>query len=235
MADTLKILALGNSFSQDATAYLQKICKDVYVRNLYIGGCSLERHADNLAEQTPAYDFEENGVAVLHGVSANEMIASERWDFITVQQASVWSGVKESYEPHLSFVLEKLRILCPAAKIVFHQTWAYAEEYMPFDQGNYGGLRALMKNAIEEAASWATKKHGLERIKAGDFVAVLHEDETFQGVPAYRDGYHLSLEYGRYAAALVWAKFFGLSVDESFTPEGADKKICEKIRAYISQ
>ena len=157
----MKVLSIGNSFSQDTTAYLQRICRDAYVRNLYIGGCSLETHAQNLASEIPAYELMENDSAILSGVSANDVIAGERWDYITVQQASVFSGVKESYEPHLTFVLAKLRELCPTAKIVFHQTWAYAKEHMPFDQGNYGGSRELMKTRIEEAVAWAAEKHGL--------------------------------------------------------------------------
>ena len=37
-----KILCIGNSFSQDATRYLEAIADgELFVRNCYIGGCSL--------------------------------------------------------------------------------------------------------------------------------------------------------------------------------------------------
>lgn len=43
----MNILAIGNSFSQDATRYLHQIAAadgvPLHVANLYIGGCSLER------------------------------------------------------------------------------------------------------------------------------------------------------------------------------------------------
>ena len=46
-----KILAIGNSFSQDATAYLHDIAAaggtDTKIVNLYIGGCSLKTHWEN--------------------------------------------------------------------------------------------------------------------------------------------------------------------------------------------
>ncbi|MBQ7879031.1 MAG: DUF4886 domain-containing protein [Clostridia bacterium] len=231
----IKILALGNSFSQDATAYLQPLCKDAYVRNLDIGGCSLERHANNLTKKTPDYHFEENGVAVLQGVTANEMIASEKWDFITVQQVSGLSGVAESYEPHIGVVLAKLRALCPSAKIVFHQTWSYAKERMPYAGETYGGEQKTMDEKIRSAVETVTEKYRLPRIETGEYIRKIRDCGEFENAPLYRDGYHLSFEYGRYVAALAWAKFFGLSVDESFTPENADKKICEKLRAYIFQ
>ena len=42
------VLAIGNSFSQDATHYLHQIAAsdnvEMKVVNLYIGGCSLEQH-----------------------------------------------------------------------------------------------------------------------------------------------------------------------------------------------
>ena len=48
----IKILAIGNSFSQDATHYLHQIAAadhvDMKVVNLYIGGCPLTKHAENL-------------------------------------------------------------------------------------------------------------------------------------------------------------------------------------------
>lgn len=46
--NTLKILAIGNSFSEDATRYLHQLANaagiDTKIVNLYIGGCPLERH-----------------------------------------------------------------------------------------------------------------------------------------------------------------------------------------------
>ena len=44
----MKVLAIGNSFSEDATRYLHDIAKAdgvaLEVANLYIGGCPLDRH-----------------------------------------------------------------------------------------------------------------------------------------------------------------------------------------------
>lgn len=44
----MNILAIGNSFSQDATRYLHGIARSMGKKwntaNLYIGGCSIDRH-----------------------------------------------------------------------------------------------------------------------------------------------------------------------------------------------
>ena len=58
--DTLRILAVGNSFSDDGTEYLPALLEgagihNVIVARLYIGGCSLERHCKEYADNTPDY------------------------------------------------------------------------------------------------------------------------------------------------------------------------------------
>ena len=48
----MRILAIGNSYSQDATRYLHQIARRggvaLNVSNLYIGGCPLSRHFKNM-------------------------------------------------------------------------------------------------------------------------------------------------------------------------------------------
>lgn len=53
--DTLRILAVGNSFSDDGTEYLPGLLEaagihNVIVARLYIGGCSLERHCEEYSK-----------------------------------------------------------------------------------------------------------------------------------------------------------------------------------------
>lgn len=55
----MKILSIGNSFSQDALAYFRDMALasgiEVEVHHLCIGGCSLERHYNNMMADIPAY------------------------------------------------------------------------------------------------------------------------------------------------------------------------------------
>ena len=60
--DTLRILAVGNSFSDDGTEYLPGLLEaagihNVIVARLYIGGCTLERHCKEYAEGTANYIY----------------------------------------------------------------------------------------------------------------------------------------------------------------------------------
>lgn len=226
----MKILALGNSFSEDATAYLEEIAPSLYVRNLHIPGCSLETHAARLAAGDPAYVFEENATAVTpEHVAANDIIAGTPWDVITVQQASHDSGLAGTYEPYLTEVLAAVRALCPGARIVFHETWAYAMDSWHPQFCHYHNDQAEMAHAIREAAGAAASAHGLEIIPAGRFIAYLRAHGPALGDEYTRDGYHMHIPYGRYAAALVWAHFFGAEVSD-FVPEGADPEVLRVIR-----
>lgn len=60
--DTVRILAIGNSFSQDAVEqYLFELAEagdiPVIIGNMYIGGCSLERHVNNIREDKGVYAY----------------------------------------------------------------------------------------------------------------------------------------------------------------------------------
>ena len=61
----MKVLAIGNSFSMDAMRYLHQIGlaegEEIFCANLYIGGCSLQRHAENIRTLESAYAYQANG------------------------------------------------------------------------------------------------------------------------------------------------------------------------------
>lgn len=117
---TYNILAIGNSFSEDATYYLHKIASaagiDTKVVNLYIGGCPLERHWQNLESGEPGYMYQLNGSHTERYVSIQEALAEEEWDYIVTQQASHDSGWAETYEPFLGLLTEYVKEKVPGAE-----------------------------------------------------------------------------------------------------------------------
>ena len=60
-----RILVISNSFGQDSVRYLHGISRaakdEIRVANLYIGGCSLHRHYQNMLSGDDAYRYELNG------------------------------------------------------------------------------------------------------------------------------------------------------------------------------
>ena len=109
---TLRILAIGNSFSDDGTEYLPALLENLGVENvevarLYVGGCTLEKHMKFYDNNEAAYKFyqskagENTWVENAEKVTMQYALALGEWDIITMQQASGFSGQYDSYTPHL--------------------------------------------------------------------------------------------------------------------------------------
>ena len=136
LAATLRILAIGNSFSQDAVEQnLYEICaaagQQVIIGNMYIPGCSIDKHGRCMENDSPSYDYRKiglDGVKVKTGnYRLSQAIEDEPWDVVSVQQSSGYSGQYGSYAK-LSVLVNWIREKAPQAKIVFHRTWAYSPE-----------------------------------------------------------------------------------------------------------
>ena len=74
----MNVLAIGNSFSHDATRYLKQIARadnfDLNIVNLYIGGCSLSRHFRNIMSDKKAYVLQYGGFSTGFCVSVKEAL-----------------------------------------------------------------------------------------------------------------------------------------------------------------
>ena len=109
----INVLSIGNSFSQDAQRYLHRLAKTdgelIRSANLYIGGCPLEKHYLNMLDDDKAYDFEFNGDGTGLKVSIREGLRSNKWDVITLQQASYLSFDYKTYTPYIKVLAKYIR------------------------------------------------------------------------------------------------------------------------------
>jgi hypothetical protein len=125
----MKVLSIGNSFSQDAQRYLHKLAKfegvDIKTVNLYIGGCSLRTHYLNILDNNRDYKFEFNGEDTGIKVSINEALASDDWDYVTIQQASHFSGIFDSYSPYIEYISSHVKKYVPKAKIIIQSSFGW--------------------------------------------------------------------------------------------------------------
>lgn len=202
----MNILAIGNSFSQDATRYLHQIAKcddfDLTVVNLYIGGCSLYTHFVNIQKDAKAYSMEFNGQSTGFFVSIKEALLSREWDYVTLQQVSSQSTHYEKYKPYLEELSAYVKKYAPKAKQVIHQTWAYEQDsdLLCKNQG-YKRHEDMFKD-IESAYKSAARDINAEFI--------IPSGELFQKLISagiskiHRDTFHATLGLGRYALGLLW-------------------------------
>ena len=224
----IKILAIANSFSQDATRFLSQILDERGIENkvvnLYIGGCPLERHWANIETGEQAYEYELAGSFTGRMISIDEALREEEWDHIITQQASGFSGWKESYEPFLGLMIDHIRKICPKAKLWLQQTWAYEVGAPHANFMRYYRDQQLMYAKLSACYREMGAKYGLDLIPCGDMIQLVRKTKEFDfangGLSLCRDGYHMSHTYGRFLLGCCWAnKLAGVDVSEiGFVP-----------------
>ena len=109
----MKVLSIGNSFSEDAQRYLSRLAKDngedLLTVNLMIGGCSLETHYQMMKSAENKYMLEVNGSATGIWVNMPQVVKSTKWDVITLQQASHSSFDYDTYMPYAKEIVDFVR------------------------------------------------------------------------------------------------------------------------------
>ncbi|MGV3763128.1 DUF4886 domain-containing protein [Parapedobacter sp.] len=229
--DTLRVLAIGNSFSQDAVEqYLHELAvaadKPMIIGNMYIGGAPLSLHWENAQADKAAYSYRKINVdgvkTTKEGVSIRTALHDEQWDYVSLQQASPLSGRPDSYAaplPKLHRYIDS--VTDRSVKHIWHQTWAYAANSTHPGFANYHNDQHEMYHAIMEASANTRKLVTIDRVVPCG-TAIQSARTSFIGDHLTRDGYHLDLHIGRFIAACTWFEtLFGEQAPvERYRPEG---------------
>ena len=233
--DVVRILSIGNSFSVDAIEnHFHELAsaagRKVIVGNMYIGGCSLEKHLRNAKENISAYTYYKRGLDGKNRrtkqVSLETALADEQWDYVSFQQQSGLSGIYRSWEESLPALVKYVKARVPEdAVMMLHQTWAYDQISQNKGFVRYDNDQMKMYHAIVDAVTRISDKSGIKMvIPCG--TAVQNARTTSLADFVCRDGYHLNKVYGRYIAACTWLyKVLGVNpVGNSYAPEGMSQQ-----------
>ena len=246
---SLKVLMIGNSFSEQMVKSMPPIAKDLGldldICSLYIGGCTLSRHWKNVCAPTStpyvvtrATTCGKRYKSFKGNVPA--LLVSEKWNVVTIQQASHCSWIPETYHPAGDNLVKFIREKAPQAKIVVQETWSYA----PWDRhfADWKIDQDEMYEKLHAAYGAFAKAYGLDVIPTGTAVQLVRKElpvrytESSLGGDVVgsakfveRDGKwtpegdvaHMGPD-GNYLQALVWtAKLFGADVTKcAYAPEG---------------
>lgn len=228
----MRVLAIGNSFSQDAHRYLHDIAKadgvSLQTANLYIGGCPLEQHYRNMLSSRKDYELQFDGHMTGFYVSMDDALTSRQWDVITLQQQSSRSCRYETFQPYLQALADHVRHIQPQAKVLLHQTWAYEDgSSMLRNVAGYETAEAMLADitAAYEKAAADIAADGI--IPSGALMGKL----VRSGMPVHRDTFHASLGAGRYALGLLWYRLLtGNSVTRNPFRDFSEPVCDEEIR-----
>lgn len=220
-AKTIRVLAVGNSFSEDAVEqYLYELAAaqgdSLIIGNAYIPGCTIDRHYDNLRGDSAVYAYRKivGGVRAEHKKTMlKTIIRDEQWDIITLQQASQYAGIPASFVnlPLLKRLIQSYTTNLHV-EFVWHMTWAYADDYTAERFNPYGYNQRRMYYDIISTMLNVLPGVGIRRIiPTGTAIQLMRRR---MGNVLNRDGYHLSYTIGRYTAACTWCEYLtGRSVD----------------------
>ena len=241
---TLKLLAIGNSFSDDAVQYLYTLAKkagakNIVVASLDVPGCELKVHRQNAQSDAPAYKYSKcskstgEKMKIYTNVSMLSALKDENWDYISLQQASALSGIPKSYNGDLDYLVKYITKNRPlkTTKLCWHMTWAYAKNFREDKFKAYHYSQKEMYSAICKAVTKKIEPNEKFSFMIPVGTAIQNLRTSYIGDRLNRDGRHLN-EIGRYTAALMIIKSLGFSVDDiSWVPN--TKKCKELSVSYL--
>lgn len=192
---TVKVLAVGNSFSANALHYFSDLVKAsghrTVAQNAMIGGCDFERHMRH-ADAFEANSEDPNGRPYPGKKSLKDLLAAEKWDFVTIQQASPKSFRPETFHPHADRLIAYIKKYAPQAEIVIHQTWAYRDDHRWFTEHDKNleqpANQDVMYKGLRAAYDGLAKDTGFRMIPCGDAMELARLDPAwgkFEPDPAF--------------------------------------------------
>jgi hypothetical protein len=227
---SIKLLAIGNSFSDNALKYLPILAKElgieeIIVGKLYVGGCVIDGHWSRAQSGANYERFDLNlgdGWKSQSTKTLKYALQYCDWDIITMQQGSHVSGVPSSLGNLQNLVdFVNANKTNPNAKLYWHMTWAYSQFTAHSGFANYNNDQLTMYNAIVDTVKTCilTNDSFAGVIPAGTAVQNYRGKDTNNKVAegeyiTMGDGYHLK-NYSEVLTAMTWLKTLtGLSLDK---------------------
>jgi hypothetical protein len=179
---TVRLLTVGNSFSHNATHCLGDIAKaagnTLVLREVNIGGSSFDVHWKKV-EQIESDPNDARGLYASKK-SLKQELAAGKWDFITIQQASIKSHDLTTYQPFAGKLKDYIKKHAPNAEILMHETWEYRVDDSRFSlktpKSGEPRTQDEMYQLLASAYRTVAKELGLRLIPVGDaFDAANHD------------------------------------------------------------
>lgn len=142
----IRLLTVGNSFAQDSTHFLKDMAKadkrEIILLGMNLPSHSMEQHASYIAAyEANASDprgspYKNPKDSKGPKMSLKAGLESDKWDYVTIQQASPKSYFPETYEPFAKTIIDYVRKYAPQAEILILETWSYRQDHPFFKAGD---------------------------------------------------------------------------------------------------
>lgn len=223
--NSLKVLTIGNSFSENTSIYASEIAKangkSLTFGYLKFPSCKIEQHYQAAIKDLAVFKFQitdpdSNRTTIKNeaprfdspnpdSATIVEALEYTDWDVIVFQQESSSSLVAASFEM-LDELIEYVKGSCPDAKLAIHEVWSWGS----WTNGEFDTMKA---NTYE-----AAKANNLEIIPTGTaFEIARAEIGDYTALNDYDNGdYQHANALGQYVAGACYvATLFGIEVDSA--------------------
>ena len=214
-ADTLRVLAIGNSFTENATSYLRALTDSsaidpdrlgIYILTYAGARFSHWNEAISTGEQVRATRIT-GIVPMLSQGTVSELIA-QPWDVIVIQQASDVSYKWKTFST-LDEYIPRIKSLCPNPDLclAYQMPWSHTPDEMPY----------VMKWNIN-CTRRMTETYGIDVIlPIGTAIQLARSTRLNDSRYLTSDNWHLNAGMGQYIASCCWfegiiARCFGISI-----------------------
>jgi hypothetical protein len=174
-ARPLRLLVIGNSFSENATRYLPNLAtsggQELVIARAQKGGCSLEEHWRALT--VALANTNDSRGKIYNGKSLLEVMGKTNWDVITIQQYSLLSGDYTTYMPFATNLVRELKRLQPDAEVVIHETWPYRSDSKEF------GLIGPNTKAKNQSEMWEAIYHNYRSLAGQLHAPIIPTGDAF--------------------------------------------------------
>lgn len=185
----LKVLMIGNSFSICVGKNLPQIVRagnkhQLVLTSAFIGGCPLQKHAENLEAAAADLSFAPYRIDVWNSGDLRkrcprmgnvlELLRNNVYDIVTVQQASALSWKFSSYYPWADTVIAAIRKYQPNAEILIQETWSYRADTPLLETWGFDNTGMYLR--LKEAYSEFSGKTGFKIIPTGSAVQLYRQE-----------------------------------------------------------
>lgn len=211
---TIRILAIGNSFSADAVEQeLEPLFtaagKKVIIGDMYIGGCDLQTHWAKVTGNLADYSYRKIVDGTLTKTASKtleEGLKDEKWDYISFQEGAGHHGFYTWIHPYLDSLINYSRRTAAYKdfKVIYHVPWCSPKNSTQAKFGYYNYDQEKMYNDIVEVTKKVAGEMDFD-VLINTFDAIQNGRTSYLGDNGFdRDGWHLNYGAGRYTAGCIW-------------------------------
>lgn len=209
-----KILAIGNSYTDDGTAYINEITNSLGINPDSYCLYTLTKGSTSLKYWNSVLDKTKDTVIICRKAGLDKVplrkatlasILQQDWDVVVLQQVSTNAIDYNTYNPYLRHFIDAIRTNCTNPDVAI--AWQFIHAYSTKSKQNKGIAGDQRWQRIATATQTMMQRDGIDIIiPTGTAIQIARHSALNNATDLTRDDTHLCYGVGRYIAACCWVQ-----------------------------